>query len=194
MRTITVVGGLVQDATGGPVALADQEAIPASRLLGRGSGGGSGVPETIVLGANLSLSGNVLSSSGGGGGVDGFSAENKDVVTIKAGQPVATHSSGTGVVLAAGTASGLACVGLASEDIAPAAAGLIQTGGPLTISDWTDGTGSASLSSRTTYYLSTAGGLITSTSPTSAGEYSQVVGRSVGVNTLAIEIASPILL
>lgn len=53
-----------------------QNISAASRLLGRGSASGSGDPEEISLGANLSMSGTTLNAVGPGGGgvvaVDGF--------------------------------------------------------------------------------------------------------------------------
>lgn len=48
-------------------ALADlSDAITASRLLGRGSAAGAGIPVEITLGTNLSMSGTTLNATGGG--------------------------------------------------------------------------------------------------------------------------------
>jgi hypothetical protein len=41
----------------------------ASTLLGRGSSGGTGKVEVITLGSGLTMTGTVLSSSGGGSGL-----------------------------------------------------------------------------------------------------------------------------
>lgn len=45
-----------------------QNVSAGSRLLGRGAGGGAGVPQEITLGTGLSMTGTVLDTTGGGGG------------------------------------------------------------------------------------------------------------------------------
>ena len=48
-----------------------QDISAVSKLLGRGSLAGAGDPEEITLGAGLTMTGTVLSSSGGAGVTDG---------------------------------------------------------------------------------------------------------------------------
>lgn len=56
----------------GAVSLAKMADLAADRLIGRGNGGGTGVPQAISLGTGLSLSGTTLSASASGGVVPGL--------------------------------------------------------------------------------------------------------------------------
>lgn len=94
-----------------------------------------------------------------------FSAQNKDIVTILQGQPVAIHSSGSGVVLASASLNGMSAVGLASKDIAVGASGDIQTDLSITLANWTNIIGSANLASKADYFLSGTAGSLTITAP-----------------------------
>jgi hypothetical protein len=63
------------------------------------------------------------------------------------------------------------------------------------LESWAEVTGSPLLNPGTVYYLSAvAAGQITSTAPTTPGQYVVVVGRAVSSTALAIEIDSPVLL
>jgi hypothetical protein len=44
--------------------------MAADTLLGRGNGGGTGIPQSLTLGSNLSLTGTVLNAVAGSGGLD----------------------------------------------------------------------------------------------------------------------------
>jgi hypothetical protein len=61
-------GGLVWTIDTNVVTYAKmQDVSAASRLLGRGAGGGAGDPQEIILGTNLSMSGTTLNATGGSG-------------------------------------------------------------------------------------------------------------------------------
>jgi hypothetical protein len=70
-----------------------QNTSAASVLLGRGSAAGAGAVQEITLGANLSMAGTVLSSSGGSGTVTSVGLATPAEITI----------TGTNPIIAAGT-------------------------------------------------------------------------------------------
>lgn len=113
-----------------------------------------------------------------------YDAENKQGTTISAGMAVATHSSGTGIVLASAANNTKPCVGLVRADTLNAVSGTVQTDAILTMADWTDVTGSATLT-RGTYYLSpTTPGMLTQIAPSVVGEVIQVVGYAISPTEL----------
>ena len=127
-------------------------------------------------------------------GVMQFSAENKQGSQISAGQPVATHSSTVGIVLAGADVAGRQCVGLAMADIANGVSGNVQTEGVLDLADWTAATGSASLTAGAWYYLSATDGLLTTTAVSAVGQKHQPVGYALTTTKLDLRVADPILL
>lgn len=127
-----------------------------------------------------------------GGGAAEFTAENKDIVTIKKGQPVTIHSSGTGIVLASAANSATLAIGLAAEDIAVAAIGTVTTDGPLTNADWTDTVGAVTLTTKRQYYLSVTAGMLTLAPPSSAGQFAQPMGNVINPSTLELTISEAI--
>jgi hypothetical protein len=130
----------------------------------------------------------------GGGGSATYSAENKEGSTISAGMVVAVHSSGTGVVKGNATDNSKNAVGLMVLDTANTISGDVQTDGPFTLADWTSVIGSTSLAAHTLYFLSTTGGLLTATPPSTGGNVVQAIGRAVSATTLDIDIQQAILL
>lgn len=156
----------------------------------------SGVPSTYVDGIPVGRSffGSVTIVSGA---TSTYSAVNKDVVTIKKGHVISPHTSGSGVRLASGATNTKHAVGLMLEETIVGAAGKFQTEGIVSLSDWTDATGSVLLKPNAIYYVDiVVSGKMSFTAPasTSAGKIVQVVGRSVSPTEFEIRISDPILL
>jgi hypothetical protein len=86
-------------------------------------------------------------------------------------------------------------IGLAEEDVSAGGTGNYLTEGQVEQSDWTAVTGSATLVTGATYYLSTtvAGGL-TITPPSTDGDIVVRVGTALSTTEIDIEIAQPVLL
>jgi len=115
-------------------------------------------------------------------------------VDVKIGYPLYL-SSGLVYPAQANAAGSAQVVGVSIEDVSAGVGCTYITEGSVTRADWTDVSGSVSLSSGATYYLdpSTAG-RITTTSPTASGQYVVRIGRAVNTTTLDIEIELPIRL
>lgn len=113
----------------------------------------------------------------------------------KIGSPL--YLTGVGHVdLAQADAAGtVQVVGLALEVVAASFSCNYISEGSIERSNWSDVAGTATLSAGATYFLDqTTAGRITSTAPTTAGQYVVRVGRAVNTTTLDIEIELPIRL
>ncbi len=113
---------------------------------------------------------------------------------VVAGQPL-YHPAGAatvGVARADDADKSRVC-GLAKKAYSSGANVTFVTSGNLTLADWTDVLGSASLTSATVYYLDSTGG-ITATAPSTPGEYVTEIGQAASTTTLQIRIRRPILL
>lgn len=134
----------------------------------------------------------------GGENLDGvdsylFTAENKDLTQLYPGQPVGTHTSGTGIVRANASAVGQkAAIGIVAQGIQVSVSGLVQTEGIIEVADWTRATGSQYLTPGSDYYLSTTLGKITRTAPSGAGQILQLVGHALTQTKLDIRLEDPI--
>lgn len=158
----------------------------------------SALAGTVGGSATLLLSGGAPGPQGpaGSGTAPNFAGENKSGGTLAAGAPVAVHSSGSGVASASATAAGYPAVGLAAGPVAPNVGGSYQTGGPMTLADWSGAldTAAAALTPKSLYFVSPTSGKLTATPPTTVGRYVQAVGYAVTATTLEIEIGQPLLL
>ena len=65
-----------------------QDVSAASKLLGRGSAGGSGDVEEITLGTGLSMTGTTINASGGTGTVTSVAISGTDGIEVDSGSPV----------------------------------------------------------------------------------------------------------
>ncbi len=113
---------------------------------------------------------------------------------VVAGQPL-YHPAGAatvGVARAADADKSRVC-GLAKKAYSSGVNVVYVTSGNLTLADWTDALGSASLTSAAVYYLASTGG-ITVTAPSTPGEYVTEIGQAAGTTTLQIRIRRPVLL
>lgn len=125
-----------------------------------------------------------------------ISALNKGLVTIRRGQAVAGHSSGTGIILANSTTNSKNAIGLAAQDVAAGAIGTVILDGPFQMTDWTNVIGVASLAALAVYYLDTVDGKLSTVPPSVAGigNIVQFVGRSISTDTLDLTIEPSVVL
>jgi len=126
-------------------------------------------------------------------GSNTYSAQNRDAVTIKEGQAVAVHSSGSGIVLANSSDDNKNAIGLATEDIAVLAFGLVQVDGVLLVSDWTEITGTVTLTPHGRYFLDTTSGKLTTSPPTAVGTIYQPVGKALSGQRMHIRVDEAII-
>lgn len=123
-----------------------------------------------------------------------FAAENKDIETIRRGQWVAVHSSGSGVTRADAGDDTHNAVGVMSEDTAVGATQNVVTDEVFTMSDWSSVTGSPALQGGARYFLDTVAGRMTITPPGVPGQVVQQLGRALDTQRFEIEIREAILL
>ena len=143
-----------------------------------------------------------IKGSSTGGGITSesetkFTAENKDASDVDPGMAVKIHSSGVGVELALADSVGnrAAALCIATAAITNGNSGPFRTDGVVDLSDWTDATGSATLSAFAVYYLDQSNnGMLTTTAPTTVGQIVQRIGTAISSTKLYLEIEQPILL
>lgn len=132
---------------------------------------------------------------------------NADAVTLSSAEAAATINPGAPVYVSGASAMKRAkadawatvnAIGLAMAAAAPAASAAVKTAGPMTLTtaQWDAVTGATGgLTPGARYFLSpsSAGGL-TTTPPTTAGQFAAPVGIAISATTMLVRIASPLAL
>jgi hypothetical protein len=114
--------------------------------------------------------------------------------TVAIGQPVYVKAtSHIGLSNASALSTARVC-GLATQNALATFACAFLPSGKLTLSDWTAATGSTTLTAGSDYFLSETLGLLTTSSPVTAGSCALRVGKALTTLTMKIEISLPILL
>ena len=128
-------------------------------------------------------------------GASYFPAQNKDIVTIKRGQWVAIHNSGSGVVLANASSTSKPAVGVMSADTVVGATQNVVADEVFTLTDWSEVAGTTNLQGGKVYFLSNlVNGRMTLSPTTIMGQIAQPVGRAISPIILEIEIGQAVLL
>lgn len=113
--------------------------------------------------------------------------------TAQVGMVLYVPSSGHVDLARANSTATSWAVGLVSRAASSGNIGEYQTGGEITLSDWTSIIGSTNLSPGAYYYLSaTTAGLLTTNAPSSPGQQVVAVARALTTETINIEIAQAI--
>jgi hypothetical protein len=123
-----------------------------------------------------------------------FAAENKDIETIRRGQWVAIHASGSGVVKATAGDNLRNAVGVMSADTSVGATQNVVTDEVFTLSDWSNVTGEVALIGGSSYFLDTLSGHMTINPPTTHNQVAQRLGRAISTTQFDIEVGEAILL
>lgn len=120
--------------------------------------------------------------------------ESSAAITI--GMPVYILSADNVKRAEANAGGTVPAIGLAyNASVATGTSGEFATSGLLASADWTAVTGSTTLTAGSIYYLSaTTAGQLTTTAPSTVGQYVQVIGIAIDTTTMLINIKSPILL
>lgn len=123
-----------------------------------------------------------------------FEAENKEGATIRAGQLVAIHSSGVGVVKASAANIAKPAVGFARVTTPLLVAVPVQTSDILELADWTNSIGTVFLTRGFYWADPITTGRMTQTAPTTLGQTVQPVGYAISPTQFDISIEQPLIL
>jgi len=120
--------------------------------------------------------------------VDVVGKANSNAGPLTTGMALYVKSDGSVDKASASSATTKRVLGLVKDgSIAAAAQGLVQTDGVLTLSDWTAVTGFAQLTAGAMYFLSATAGQLTTTPPTTAGQYVCSVGMALNQTDFEID-------
>lgn len=114
-----------------------------------------------------------------------------------AGQPIYVKEDGYLMLAVADmTAAKAGVAGIVYSDSGGVICGDVQfmTDGELELDDWTNATGSSTLTPGAAYYLSGTEGVMTTTPPSTTGEYVVKVGRAVSKRIFAIDLGEGVRL
>lgn len=122
---------------------------------------------------------------------DAFSKVNGEAFSIQAGQLVMLDGS-SNVKLAQADDFAHHAVGFAKATVGSGDSVYVQTGGLVTLADWTNVLGTTSLTVGVDYFLNpSAAGFITDSPPSTAGMVLQYVGKAVTAQKLLVELERP---
>lgn len=115
--------------------------------------------------------------------------------TSYAGQPVYMKGNGHIDQAQADDLSTTRVVGILVSDATATTSATFVKDGSVSMADWTNVIGSADLTTGSIYYLSAGSpGLLTTTAPTTAGQFVCKIGQAVSTTKLALEIQQTIKL
>lgn len=199
---------IIASATGGGGGVSSVNGSDGSLVFSPTSGAviGSCATASVVQlgcikpdGTSITISGQVISAPGSGGGGTVVLASNSSGSSIVQGAPVYVSGAGAMAPARANGFSTAGVLGIANALVAPSATGGVVVTGPLvlTTAEWDAVvTGeSGGLTSGTLYFLdSAAAGKLTATAPSTPGQVVTLIGRALSPTTLIIMIAPPLLL
>lgn len=144
------------------------------------------VTETLVIEELIEGPPGPQGPPGAGGG--GFTLwEPEAAEALSGGQVVACDSNGKAILASASTPARDA-FGVVTAAVSIGGGAQVQTGGTLTLANWTPATGTVSLVVGAEYWLSTTNGRMQTSPPLGSGVGLTKIGRALSAQTLAIEV------
>lgn len=121
---------------------------------------------------------------------------NANAAAITIGMPVYISAADSVDLAVASGVTTTYAIGLVEDaSIDASVTGFVLTDGVLTSADWTTVTGAATLTAGSTYFLDpVTPGMLTTTAPTTAGQFVVRIGTAVSTTMLEVTISRPIKL